>query len=177
MRAGHQLSLGPHRQREQGEQWIEIGLLAQLLQAQPDHAINKRLQLLRQLSWTELEAPVRHHHDHGQVLHLGVELQKARGLGDQPVLEPRLGVHLHLQQHHRLLRRAGLAAFGPKRPIKAMVRRLELGCLKAVERIARRIRARARAPQRHPPATARRSDPARSGTARRTSDRFSNPSR
>jgi hypothetical protein len=32
-----------------------------------------------------------------------MELKKAKTLGAQTVLEPRLGVHLHLQQHHRLL--------------------------------------------------------------------------
>ena len=68
---------------------------------QPDHAINKRLQLLRQLIRPEPEALVWHHHDHGQVVDLWMQLQKACGLGKQPVLEPRLGVHLHLQQHHR----------------------------------------------------------------------------
>ena len=57
-------------------QWIEISLLAELLKAQPDHPIHKRLQLLRQQGWTKLEAPVRHHHDHSQMQHLGVELQK-----------------------------------------------------------------------------------------------------
>ena len=56
-----------------------------------------------QLIRTELEAPVGNHHNHGQVLHLGVQLQEAKALGAQTVLEPRLGVHLHLQQHHRLL--------------------------------------------------------------------------
>ena len=55
-----------------------------------------------QLGRTELETPVRHHHNHGQVLHLGVELQEASSLGKQPMFEPRLALHLHLQQHHRL---------------------------------------------------------------------------
>ena len=55
-----------------------------------------------------VEAPVGNHHDHGQVLHLRVQLEKAKALGTQSVLEPRLGVHLHLQQHHRLLLCAGL---------------------------------------------------------------------
>jgi hypothetical protein len=50
-----------------------------------------------------VETPVGNHHDHGQVLHLRVQLKKAKTLGAQTVLEPRLGVHLHLQQHHRLL--------------------------------------------------------------------------
>ena len=48
-----------------------------------------------------VEAPVRHHHNHCQMQHLGMQLQKASGLSKEPVLEPRLGVHLHLQQHHR----------------------------------------------------------------------------
>ena len=34
---------------------------AQLLQAEPDHAIHKRLQLLRHLGRAEVETPVRHH--------------------------------------------------------------------------------------------------------------------
>ena len=50
-----------------------------------------------------VETPVRHHDHYGQVQHLGMELEKAKALGTQTVLEPRLGVHLHLQQHHRLL--------------------------------------------------------------------------
>ena len=69
MRAGRQFGLRRHRQRQQGEPWIEIGLLAQLLQAEPDHAIHKRLQLLRQLGWAKLEAPVRHHYDHRESAH------------------------------------------------------------------------------------------------------------
>jgi hypothetical protein len=52
--------------------------------------------------------------------HLGMELEKAKALSAEAVLEPHLGVHLHLEQHHRLLRGAGLAAFGPKGPIKAI---------------------------------------------------------
>jgi hypothetical protein len=38
-----------------------------------------------------------------------------------------------------LLRRAGLAGLRPERPIEPMVRRLELGSIKAIERITRRI--------------------------------------
>jgi hypothetical protein len=83
---------------------------------------------------------VRHHHNHGQVLHLGMELQKAKTLGAQTVLEPRLGVHLHLQQYHRLLGCARFYRARPERPIESMVCRLELWRLKPVERIARRIR-------------------------------------
>jgi hypothetical protein len=43
-----ELCLGPNRQREQVEQGIEIGLLGKLLQTEPNHAIDKRLQMLRQ---------------------------------------------------------------------------------------------------------------------------------
>ena len=113
--------------------------MAQLLQAEPQHAINKRLQLLRQPGRAEVEAPVRHQHHHGQVLHLRMQLQKAKALSAKPVLEPTLAVHLHFQQHHRLLRRADLPASGPERPIEAMVRRLQLRRLKAIERVARSI--------------------------------------
>ena len=73
------------------------------------------------------------------MLHLRVELEKAKALGPQPVLEPRLGVHLHLQQHHRLLRRTRIPRAGPERPIETMVGSFQLWRLKTVERIARRI--------------------------------------
>ena len=126
--AGRQFCLRPHWQREQGEPWIEISLLAELLKAQPDHPIHKRLQLLR------------HHHDHSQMQHLGVELQKTKALSAEAVFKPRLGVHLHLKQHHWVLRGAGLAAFGPKGPIKTMVSCFELRRVKSIERITRRIR-------------------------------------
>ncbi|MCX5967646.1 MAG: hypothetical protein NTV57_08420 [Cyanobacteria bacterium] len=136
---GRQFCFRPHWQREQAEPWIEISLLAQLLQAQPHHAINKHLQLLRQLGRAQPQVMVRHYHDNGQVLHLGVELEKAKALGAKAMLEPRLGVHLHLKQHHWVLRRAFVSRARPKRPVKAMVRRFELRSLKAVERIPRRI--------------------------------------
>jgi hypothetical protein len=89
----------------------------------PDHAIDKRLQLLRQLGGAEVEVPVRHHDDDGQVQHLGVELKKAKSLGAQAVLEPRLGVHLHLQQHHRLLGCSALTAAWPEDAIKTVIHR------------------------------------------------------
>jgi ATP-dependent helicase YprA (DUF1998 family) len=97
---------------ELADQVLHLGVqlhkaLAQLLQAQPDHAIEKRLQLMGRQGRAKLEAPVRHHYDHRQMLHLGVELQEAKAL--------------HLQQHNRLLWRALVSQARPKRPIEAMV--------------------------------------------------------
>ena len=103
--------------------WVEIGLLTQLLQAEPHHAINKRLQLLRQLGGAEVEVPVRHYNNHGQMQHLGVELKKTKALGSQAVLEALLGVHLHLQQHHRLLGCFALTATWPEDAIKTVIHR------------------------------------------------------
>ena len=54
------------------------------------------LQLADQPIRPQPETPMRHHHNHRQMLHLGVELQEAKALGAQTVLEPRLAVHLHL---------------------------------------------------------------------------------
>jgi ABC-type histidine transport system ATPase subunit len=56
------------------------------------------------------------------------------------MLKPSLALHLHLQQHHRLLRRAGCRDMRPEHPIEAMVHRFDVRGVKAVERIARRIR-------------------------------------
>jgi len=127
LRAGSQLRFRAHRQREQDEQGIKIGLLAELFQAQLDHAIEEGLQLLGQLGRAEGETLVRHHHNHRQVLHLGVELEKAKALSAQAVLEPRLGVHLDLQQHHLPLRGVGFRASGLKSAIEAMVGCFEFG--------------------------------------------------
>jgi hypothetical protein len=87
-----------------------------------------------------VETPVGNHHDHGQVLHLRVQLKKAKTLGAQTVLEPRIGVHLHLQQHHRLLGCARFYRARPERPIETMVRRFQFRRVKALEQIAWRIR-------------------------------------
>jgi hypothetical protein len=87
--AALELCFWQHRQRQKGEQWVEIGLLAQLLQAQPDHPINKRLQLLRQSGRAEVEALVRHDNHHSQVFHVWMELEKAKALSTEAMLEPR----------------------------------------------------------------------------------------
>ena len=82
------VGLGQHRQGEQREDGVVLGLPAQRLQAQPDHSTEKGLQLMRQQGRAQVETQVRHHHNHGQVLHLGMQLQKASSLGKEPVLDP-----------------------------------------------------------------------------------------
>jgi hypothetical protein len=42
--AALQLGLKQHRQREQIEQWIELSLLAELFQADPEHLIDHQLE-------------------------------------------------------------------------------------------------------------------------------------
>ena len=54
--------------------------------------------------------------------------------------ETLFGMHLHLEKNHGLLWGAALAAPRPERPIKSMVRRFQFRSLKAIQRIARRIR-------------------------------------
>ena len=91
-------------------------------------------------------------------------------------LNPGLAVHLHLQQHHWLLRRAASPLCAAKRPHQGDGLRL-LAPARQIDRAHRPAhRAQRGTAGRPPPATATRSDPARSGTARRTSDRFSKPS-
>ena len=55
-------------------------------------------------------------------------------------MEARIGVHLHLQQHHRKLWAAGFGAAGgfprPEHAIEAVAELLDLEGLKAVELIA-----------------------------------------
>ncbi len=114
-------------------------LLAQLLQTHQHHAINECLKLLRQLGRAQLEAPMRHQHDHGQVQHMRMQLQKVKAMGAKTVLEPRLGVHLHLQQHDRLFRCAPFRRARPEDPIEAMVCGFKFRRLEAIERISRGI--------------------------------------
>jgi len=79
---------------------------------------SKASELMGQLGGSEVEAPVWHHNNHGQMQHLGMALQEASRLGKQPVLEPSLGVHLHLQQCHRLLGCSAFTAAWPEHAIK-----------------------------------------------------------
>ena len=87
-------SCRPHRQGEQVQQRIEIRLLAQLLQVEPHHLLLQ--EHLQRLGGAELEA----------------------------VVEALVGVHLHLQQHHRELGAAGFSAAGglarPQNSIEAV---------------------------------------------------------
>jgi len=57
-----------------------------------------------------------------------MQLGKAGGLGPEAMLKPSFALHLHLQQHHRLLRRAALADARPERTIETVVRRFDLRC-------------------------------------------------
>jgi len=54
-------------------------------------------QRLRQLIGLEPGRPTRDHHNHSQMLHLVMELEKAKAVSAKAMLEPRLGVHLRLQ--------------------------------------------------------------------------------
>ncbi|MCP9780702.1 hypothetical protein KBY61_08245 [Cyanobium sp. To12R1] len=67
-----------------------------------------------------------HNHNHLQVLHLRVELQEAKALGCQPMLKASFALHLHLQQHHRLLGCARFCRARPEGAIEAVVRLFEL---------------------------------------------------
>ena len=76
---------------------------------------------------------------HRPVLNLGVLLQKAVGLCRQAVVEARIRVHLHLQEHHRKLGAAGFpTACTPPRPedtIKTVAQLFDFEGLKAVEAV------------------------------------------
>ena len=76
------------------------------------------------------------------MLHPGVLLQKAIGLRRQPVVEALVGVHLHLQQHHRELGAAGFSAAGalarPQNTIEAVAQLFDFKSFKTVELIAGR---------------------------------------
>jgi len=125
---GLQLALGPCRQGEQIEQRIKIGLTAELFQTQPAHLL---LQEHPQgFCGAEVQAAVRGDHQHRPVHHLRVLLQEAVRLRGQPVMEAGVAVHLHLQQHHRELRAAGLSAAGalsgPEHTIETVVQLLLL---------------------------------------------------
>jgi hypothetical protein len=52
------------------------------------------------------------------------------------VVKGHLAVHLHLQEHHRLLVRAVLAAPRPKQAIEAVVHSVEFAGIKVLERVA-----------------------------------------
>jgi hypothetical protein len=85
---------------------------------QPDHAINKRLQLLRQPGRAEVGTPVSTDNHHSQVFHFGMELEKPKALSAEAMLEPRLGgfyvvvAELELLGLQGIWRKGGLPAVG-----------------------------------------------------------------
>ncbi len=135
--AGRKLALRSHRQGEQIQKRIELGPAAELLKVQPHHLLLQ--EHLQRLGGAELEAAVGRDHQHRPVLHLWLLLQKPIGLCCQAVVEALVGVHLHLQQHHRKLGAAGFSAAGalagPQNSIEAVAELFDLQCLKAVELI------------------------------------------
>ena len=135
-----QLALGPDRQGEQVEEGIEVGLLAQLLQVDPVHLLEEHLQQPGQLGGAEVDPLVWRDHHHLQVLHLRMLLKEPAALRCQAVLEARIGVHLHLQQHHWELLAAGFGAAGalarPEHAVEAMAQLFELEGFKSVEAVA-----------------------------------------
>jgi len=135
--AGQKLSFGPHLQ---GEQWIKILLPAQRFQADPVHLAQKHLELSRWPSGTQLVQLVGCDHHHLQMLDPRVLLQKPVRLRCQAVVEARIWVHLHLQQHHGELRAARFGAAGalpgPEHTIEVVAQLFELWCFKPIEAIA-----------------------------------------
>ena len=55
---------GPHRQGEQVEQGVEVGLLAQLLKADPVHLLQNCLQQSGRVGWSQLQVVVGRDHHH-----------------------------------------------------------------------------------------------------------------
>ena len=106
------LAFGPDRQCEQVEQGIQRHPAAQLFEVEPRHLFEE---LLQRLGGAQAEPAVGSDHHHRPVLHSGMVLQKAVGLCRQAVVEARIRVHLHFQEHHRKLGQ-GL----PARPVAAV---------------------------------------------------------
>jgi hypothetical protein len=58
---------------------LQLGLLAELVQAEPNHAIEEGLQLERQLGWAEFDAPLGQPNENRQMQHLGMPIFPDRG--------------------------------------------------------------------------------------------------
>ena len=83
---------------------------------------------------------MRRDHHHLQMLHLRVLLKEPTGLRRQAVAEAWVGVHLHLQEHHR---KFGTAGFGvaralsrPEHAVEAVAQLFDLEGFKAIDAIA-----------------------------------------
>ena len=75
MRAGPKIWLLLHRQGEQGQHGIEIGLAGEGIEIHPGHILLKEAPQQQGLAGAKGQAPVRKEHQHLQMLHLLVLLQ------------------------------------------------------------------------------------------------------
>jgi hypothetical protein len=115
--AGPEIRLFLHRQGEQGERGIEIGLAAQSGEIHPGHVLLEEALQGKGLAGAEGQALVGQKHQHLQMLHLPVLLQEPEGFRRQAAMEVPIGVHLHLQEHHRKLGTATGVLAGPEHAI------------------------------------------------------------
>ncbi len=134
--AGRQLLLLSHRQGEQGQGGIEIAAAGQGGEVHPGHVVLQKALQRAGLTIAQGQAPVGHQHQHPEMFHLLVLLQKPEGFRRKAAVEAPIGVHLHLQKHHRQLGAAAGVIAGPEHAIGVVGHLLEGHRPKHVGRVA-----------------------------------------
>jgi hypothetical protein len=86
-----------HRQGEQGQQGIQIGLAGEGCQIDPGHVVLKESAQQKRLIGAKGQAPVGEKHQYLQMRHFLVLLQQPEGFGAKAAVEASIGMHLHLQ--------------------------------------------------------------------------------
>jgi hypothetical protein len=106
--AGPEVWLLLQGQGEQGEHWIEIGPAGESCQIHPGNVLLEESPQQAWLAGAVGDAPVGQKHQHPQMRHVFTLLQQAEGFRGKAAVEAPIGMHLHLQDHHR----QGFAAAG-----------------------------------------------------------------
>jgi hypothetical protein len=83
-----------HRQGEQGQHGIEIGLAGKDGQIHPGDVLLEKALQRAGLGGTQVQAAVGEEHQHLQMFHLLVLLQEAEGFRRKAAVEASIGVHL-----------------------------------------------------------------------------------
>jgi hypothetical protein len=88
------------------------------------------------LSLTQGQAPVGQKHQHVEMVDLLMLLEQAKGFRAEAAVEVPIGVHLHLQKHHRHRFAATGMIAGPEHAIRVVRHLLECNGPKDVGRFA-----------------------------------------
>ena len=115
--AGSEIGFRLHRQGEQGQGGLKVGLAGEGLQIHPGHILLEEAPQQQRPPGPEGQEPVGQEHHHPQVFDPLLLLNEPKGFRPEAALEAPVWMHLHLQEHHRKPSAATGVVAGPEHAI------------------------------------------------------------